>query len=98
MTIAVPEVLDAMAAEEIRRQFLSAVERGCDSVRIDLRATRDLDVQGLVLLAAISRHAAQHGRPRLRLAGVSAEMETVLGVTGLAGAYGVRPGPSPEGA
>ena len=88
----------AAAAEEIRRQFLSAVERGCDSVRIDLRATKDLDVQGLALLAAIPRHAAQHGRPRLQLAGVSAEMETVLGVTGLDGSYGVRPGSTPEDA
>jgi two-component system sensor histidine kinase and response regulator WspE len=93
-TIQVPEVLDSMAAEEIRRQYLSAVERGCDSVRIDLRATKDLDVQGLALLAAIPRHAAQYGRPRLRLAGVSAEMETVLGVTGLSGSYGVHPGPT----
>jgi two-component system sensor histidine kinase and response regulator WspE len=97
-TIKVPEILDSMAAEEIRRQYLSAVERGSDSVRIDLRATKDLDVQGLALLAAIPRHAAQHGCPRLRLAGVSAEMETVLGVTGLSGSYGVRPGPAPEDA
>ena len=97
-TIKVPEILDSMAAEEIRRQYLSAVERGSDSVRIDLRATKDLDVQGLALLAAIPRHAAQHGCPRLRLAGVSAEMETVLGVTGLSGSYGVRLGPTPEDA
>jgi chemotaxis protein histidine kinase CheA len=97
-TIKVPEVLDSMAAEEIRRQYLSAVERGCDSVRIDLRATKDLDVQGLALLAAIPRHAAQHGRPHLQLAGVSAEMETVLGVTGLGGSFGVRPGSTPEDA
>ena len=95
-TIKVPEILDSMAAEEIRRQYLSAVERGCDSVRIDLRATKDLDVQGLALLAAIPRHAARHGRPRLRLAGGSAEMETVLDVTGLSGSYGGRPGPAPE--
>jgi chemotaxis protein histidine kinase CheA len=97
-TIKVPEVLDSVAAEEIRRQYLSAVERGCDSVRIDLRATKDLDVQGLALLAAIPRHAAQHGRPRLRLTGVSAEMETVLSVTGLSESYGARPGPAPEDA
>jgi chemotaxis protein histidine kinase CheA len=35
-TIAAPEFLDSTAAEEIRRQFLSAIERGCDSVRLDL--------------------------------------------------------------
>ena len=95
-TIAVPEVLDSTAAEEIRRQFLSAIERGCDSVRFDLRATKDLDVQGLALLAAVARHVAEHGRPRVRLAGVSAEMETVLDVTGLSGSYAVRPGVTPE--
>jgi two-component system sensor histidine kinase and response regulator WspE len=97
-TIKVPEVLDAMAAEEVRRQYLAAVERGCDSVRIDLRATKDLDVQGLALLAAIPRHAAQHGCPRLRVAGVSAEMVTVLGVTGLSESYGLRAGPTSEDA
>jgi chemotaxis protein histidine kinase CheA len=97
-TIEVPEFLDSNAAEAIRRQYLAAIDRGCDSVRIDLRATKDLDVQGLALLAAIPRHAAQHGRPRLRLAGVSEEMETVLGVTGLGGSYGVQPGPTPEDA
>jgi two-component system sensor histidine kinase and response regulator WspE len=95
-TIAFPEVLDSAAAEEIRRRFLSAVEEGCDSVRIDLGTTKNLDVQGLVLLAAIPRHAAQHGRPSLRMARASAEMETVLRVTGLAEAYGLRPRPAIE--
>jgi chemotaxis protein histidine kinase CheA len=89
-TIAVPEFLDAEAAEEVRVRFLSAVERGCDSVRIDLRATMDLDVQGLAMLAALTRHVARHGRPRLRVSGVSAEMETVLRVTGLSGSFDMR--------
>jgi two-component system sensor histidine kinase and response regulator WspE len=97
-TIAVPEFLDSTAAEEVRRRYLSAVECGFDSVRIDLRATKDLDVQGLALLASIPRHAARLGRPRLQLAGVSAEMETVLNVTGLGGSYGVRRGSTPEDA
>jgi two-component system sensor histidine kinase and response regulator WspE len=96
-TIAGPETLDAAAAEEIRRRFLSAIEGGCDTVRFDLRATKDLDVQGLALLAAVARHAAVHGRPQLRLAGVSAEMETVLRVTGLGESYAVRPRATPEG-
>jgi two-component system sensor histidine kinase and response regulator WspE len=95
-TIAGPEILDATAAEEIRRRFLSAIESGCDTVRFDLRATKDLDVQGLALLAAVAQHAAQHGRPHVRLAGVSAEMETVLNVTGLSESYAVRPDATPE--
>jgi two-component system sensor histidine kinase and response regulator WspE len=97
-TIAVPEILDATAAEEIRRQFLSAIERGCDPVRFDLRATKDLDVQGLALLAAVARHVARYGRPRIGLAGVSAEMETVLVVTGLGEPYAVHAGSMPEDA
>jgi two-component system sensor histidine kinase and response regulator WspE len=97
-TIAIPEMLDAAAAEEIRLQFLSALQRGYDPIRIDLLATKDLDVQGLALLAAIPRHIARPGGPRLQLAGVSAEMETVLGVTGLDGSYNVRPGSTREGA
>jgi two-component system sensor histidine kinase and response regulator WspE len=96
-TIAGPEILDSTAAEDIRRQFLSAIESGCDTVRFDLRATKDLDVQGLSLLAAVAQHAARHGRPHIRLAGVSVEMETVLDVTGLRESYAVRPDATPEG-
>ena len=95
-TIAFPEILDSIAAEEIRRRFLSAIERGCDSVRFDLRATKDLDVQGLALLATVARHVAKHGRPQIRLVGVSVEMETVLNVTGLSEPYAVHPGVTPE--
>jgi anti-anti-sigma regulatory factor len=95
-TIAGPEFLDATAAEEIRRQFLSAIEGGCDTVRFDLRATKDLDVQGLALLAAVAQHNAKHERPRVRLAGVSAEMQTVLEVTGLGQSYADGPDATPE--
>src|SRR5262249_28357873 len=97
-TIAAPEFLDATAAEEVRRRYLSAVEGGCDPVRLDLGATKDLDVQGLTPVAAIPGHVARQGRPRLELAGLSAEMETVLLVTGLGESYGIRPGPPPGGA
>ena len=95
-TIRFPEILDATAAEAIRRQFLSASEQGCDTIRFDLRATTDLDVQGLAFLAAVPLHVARHGRPRVRLAGVSAEMETVFKVTGLSEPYTDRPGATPE--
>jgi chemotaxis protein histidine kinase CheA len=98
VTIGVPEYLDVSAAEEVRKEYLAAVGHGCDEVKIDLRGTKDLDVQGLALLAALPRHAARQGRPRMRIAGASPEMETVLGVTGLAGSYGLTPGPTSEGA
>jgi two-component system sensor histidine kinase and response regulator WspE len=96
-TIAGPEILDAVAAEQIRRQFLSAIGGGCNTIRFDLRATRDLDVQGLALLAAVAQHAARHGCPHVRLAGVSPEMETVLRVTGLSESYADVPDATPEG-
>jgi chemotaxis protein histidine kinase CheA len=95
-TIRFPEILDGTAAEAIRRQFLSASEQGCDTIRFDLRATTDLDVQGLAFLAAVPQHVASRGRPRVRLAGVSVEMETVLKVTGLSEPYTDRPGVTPE--
>jgi two-component system sensor histidine kinase and response regulator WspE len=97
-TIAFPEFLDAAAAEELRLRFLSAAGRGCDPVRIDLRGTKDLDVQGLVLLATIPRHVARHGRPKIRLVGLSEEMEVVLRVTGMDADYGAGADPTPRGA
>jgi chemotaxis protein histidine kinase CheA len=90
VTIAFPEILDQPAAEVVRVQLLSAVESGCPAIRFDLRTTKDLDVQGLALLAAAPAHLAKHGRSTPALAGLSAEMATVFRVTGLAEPYGVR--------
>ena len=90
MTILVPEILDAAAAEVIRKQFLAAIDARYSTIRFDLRATKDLDVQGLALLAAVPSHLARAGRSALELAGASPELMTVLRVTGLAEAFGVR--------
>jgi two-component system sensor histidine kinase and response regulator WspE len=95
VTLTFPEVLDGTVAEELRRQLLAAGDQGCATVWFDLRATRDLDVQGLAFLAAVPLHVAKHGRPLIRLTGVSPEMETVLKVTGLSESY-ASPGGSPE--
>ncbi|WP_165220026.1 Hpt domain-containing protein [Aquisphaera insulae] len=97
-TIVFPEILDTAAAERLRRQFLEALECGDDPIRLDLHATQDLDVQGLVLLAAIPRHLARLGRGRLQLSGISRALATVLHATGLDTSYDVRTGPAPEGA
>ena len=97
VTIAFPTMLDAAAAEELRRQLLSVVDSQCKSIRFDLTATKDLDVQGLALLAAAPRHLAQHGQSSLRLAGVSSELALVLRVTGLEAQYG-NSDSSPRGA
>jgi chemotaxis protein histidine kinase CheA len=90
VTISFPEILDSAAAEEIRRQFLFAIDSQCATIRFDLRATVDLDVQGLAFLAAVPQHLAKHSRSSLQLAGVSIEMATVLRVTGLGELFGVR--------
>ena len=90
VTISFPAILDRVAAEAIRKQVLSAIDCRCSTVRFDLKATKDLDVQGLALLAAVPSHLARHHGPALELAGVSPEMTTVLRVTGLAEAFGVR--------
>jgi two-component system sensor histidine kinase and response regulator WspE len=87
VTIGFPEILDSAAAEGIRRQLLLAIDSQCETIRFDLRATKDLDVQGLALLAAVPRHLAQHSHCSLQLAGVSTEMATVLRVTGLLESY-----------
>jgi anti-anti-sigma regulatory factor len=90
VTISFPHYLDSAAAEQIRGQLLFAIDSQCETIRFDLQATRDLDVQGLAFLAAVPRHLALHGRSSVQLAGVSTEMATVLRVTGLAQPYGIR--------
>lgn len=95
-TIEFPEILDSAAGEAIRLQFLSAVQLGVEPIRIDLRATKDLDVQGLALLAAMPLHVARHGGPRLQVVGASSAMQIVLRVTGLREAYGIQAGSTPE--
>ena len=92
VTISFPEVLDASAAEQIRGHFLSAIESQRAAIQFDLRATRDLDVQGLAFLAVVPRHLARHGRSSVELAGVSVEMATVLRVTGLGELFGMHRG------
>jgi chemotaxis protein histidine kinase CheA len=93
VTISFPEILDSTAAEEARRQFLFAIDSQCTTIRFDLLATKDLDVQGLAFLAAVPQHLAKHSNSSLQLAGVSIEMATVLRVTGLSEPFGVRHSP-----
>jgi chemotaxis protein histidine kinase CheA len=92
ITILFPEILDSAAAEGMRRQFLSAIDSQATTIRLDLRATRDLDVQGLAFLAAVPPHLANHSRSSLQTAGVSIEMATVLRVTGLGESFGILRG------
>ena len=95
-TIVFPEVLDSAAAEVMRRQILSAIDSQAATIRLDLRNTRDLDVQGLALLASVPRYLADHSHSPLQTAGVSIEMATVLRVTGLDESFGVLRGATRE--
>jgi chemotaxis protein histidine kinase CheA len=95
-TIEFPEILDSVAAEQMRRQILAAIDSQVATIRLDLRSTRDLDVQGLALLAAVPRHLAHHSHSSLQMVGVSIEMATVLRVTGLDNSFGIVRGASRE--
>ncbi len=95
-TIAVPEVLDSVAAEEIWLRKLTAIDSQMRTIELDLRTTKDLDVRGLALLAAVPAHFASQRRSPPRLAGVSTEMATVLRVTGLDASYGIVRGVTPK--
>jgi chemotaxis protein histidine kinase CheA len=96
ITILFPDILDSVAAEEMRRQFLSAIDSQATTIRLDLRVTRDLDVQGLAFLAAVPRHLANYRHLSLQTAAVSIEMATVLRVTGLSGSFGILRGATRE--
>ena len=95
-TLEFPEMLDSVAAEEMRLKILAAIDSQVATIRLDLRATRDLDVQGLALLAAVPRHLANHSHSSLQLVGVSIEMATVLRVTGLDKSFGILRGATRE--
>jgi len=95
-TIVFPQILNSVAAEEMRRQILAAIDSHVATIRLDLRATRNLDVQGLALLAAVPRHLANHSHSSLQTAGVSIEMATVLRVTGLGESFGILRGATRE--
>ncbi len=97
VTISIPEILDGEAAETVRKQLLTAVDSRVPTIRLDLASTRDLDVQGLALLAAIPAHLAAHGGPAIAVTSISPEMATVLRVSGLAGPLGVRPDQARKG-
>ncbi len=83
VTIIFPALLDAVEAESIRQQVVSAVESRCELIRFDLARTVDLDIQGLAFLAAVPGYLAEHRHSRLELGAISSAMQTVLRVSGL---------------
>jgi chemotaxis protein histidine kinase CheA len=81
--IVCPEFLDTRAAEQARRELLLALQAGSQEIQLNLAATHDLDTTGLAFLAAARQHVAAQSHTTLRFQPVSAELQTVLQVTGL---------------
>ena len=86
ITIALPHLFDATAAELARRSFVAGLDANMQTVRFDLSQTTDLDATGLAFLAAVPAHV-KGGVPLLVLAGVSPAMRSVLEATGIASLY-----------
>jgi two-component system sensor histidine kinase and response regulator WspE len=84
--ISAPEMLDEIAAEEVRKQFVAAWDEGVARVSIDLRQTKDLDSTGLALLAMIPVQT-QYGAPTVEIVGATTDIEFVLTATGVRKLY-----------
>jgi chemotaxis protein histidine kinase CheA len=86
ITIVVPALLDAVAAETARRELLAAIEARAVVVRFDLSKTTDLDAIGLAFLATVPEFAGQ-SNVRVELTGGSTDLRYVLDVTGVERLY-----------
>jgi two-component system sensor histidine kinase and response regulator WspE len=95
VSIAFPELLNRDAAENARHELLSALGARPPAIGLDLGRTRDLDADGLAFLAAIPAFLSERRGPAIRLEQASAEMATVLRVTGLAQSFGPVLGAKP---
>jgi len=82
LSIVLPTLLDAGAAESARRAFVAGLDAKAPAVRFDLSATTDIDATGLAFLAAVPG-CTTAGVPRVELCGVSADLQYVLQATGI---------------
>ena len=82
ITVSVPALLDAVAAETVRLQFVAGLDAGATLIRFDLSMTSDIDAIGLALLAAIPAQV-KNGGPRVELVGTRPDLGYVLEVTGI---------------
>ena len=85
VTITLPAMLDASAAETARRAFIAGLDARAPVVRFDLSLTSDLDAIGLALLAAVP--ASTSASTRVELTGVRPELRIVLQATGIERLY-----------
>ncbi len=86
LVISVPAMLDASAAETVRRSFIAGLDAGVKRLRLNMSETLDLDAIGLALLAAISAHA-EEASSRVVIEGVCPDLERVLAATGVLSLY-----------
>ena len=86
VTITVPRMFDAAAAEISRKEFISGLDAGASVIRIDLSNTHDLDATALALLAAMPAQVTPGG-PRLELVVAQGELQQVLVVSGVLPLY-----------
>ena len=82
ITIPLPALLDAAAAETARRAFVAGLDAKATIIRFDLSMTNDLDATGLALLAAVPVQVSKDG-PRVELVGVAGDLRSVLEATGI---------------
>lgn len=78
------KTLDRIHAEQMRQTLLAAVKAGAEEVRYDLSMTTDLDPVGLAFLAASIEQAHELSIKRLDFNPVSAELQFVLRMSGIA--------------
>lgn len=82
ITIPIPAMLDAQAAENARCALVAGLDANAMGIRLDLSNTTDLDATGLALLAAIPTQFGQ-GEPRIEIVGVTENIRFVMEATGI---------------
>lgn len=85
ITIPLPAMFDAAAAETARVAFIAGLDKKTPCVRFDLSLTNDLDATGLAFLALIPAHA--NGETQVELAGANVELRAILKATGIEQLY-----------
>jgi anti-anti-sigma regulatory factor/HPt (histidine-containing phosphotransfer) domain-containing protein len=85
ITIPLPAMFDAAAAETARRAFIAGLDARAPVICFDLTLTTDLDATGLALLAAVPTYA--NLKTRVELVGARVELRTVLNAVGIEQLY-----------
>ncbi len=90
-TIGIPPHLDNSTAEQVRLTLLEQLDSGGRSFRLDMGATREIDVGGLALLELFARTASGPGEETaLELVNVGPDLATLFQATGLERQYALK--------